>query len=300
MWPPYLKHGDKIAIISPSGNIDEKYIDGATEVLQSWGLHPIVGKHAKDRFGRFAGSKEERLADVQWAFDTKEIKAVLCSRGGYGLVQIIDDIDFTHFELYPKWVIGFSDITVLHLAVAAYDIASLHGIMAKDICLNSESAELLRQSLFGELTDYAIDPHPLNRTGKTHGEIIGGNLSVMCGLCGTHFDVNAAGKILFIEDVGEKPYQVDRYLYNLKLGGTLEQLSGLIVGQFTEYEEDEEMGATLYELIADAVSEYKYPVIFGFPAGHITQNLPLPFGMETQLNVSTTGVSLNFISGKED
>ena len=294
MQPPILQHGDKIAIISPSGNIDEQFIDGAVKVLESWGLKPVISQYAKGKYGRFAGTKEERTADLQWALDSNEIKAVLCSRGGYGVVQIIDDIDFTHFDLHPKWVIGFSDITVLHLATAAYDIASLHGIMAKDICDQGESAESLHQCLFGEPVHYVVPSHPLNRKGKTRGELIGGNLSVMCGMRGTHLDVTAAGKILFIEDIGEEPYKVDRYLYNLKLGGILEQLSGLIVGQFTEYEEDEEMCATLYELIADAVSEYEYPVCFGFPAGHVKRNLSLPFGIDAKLIVTAEGAELNF------
>jgi muramoyltetrapeptide carboxypeptidase len=294
MQPPYLQHGDKIAIISPSGNIDTNFIDGTVTVLESWGLKPVIGQFAKGKHGRFAGTKEERTSDLQWALDSNEIKAVLCSRGGYGLVQIIDNIDFTHFDLHPKWVIGFSDITVLHLAIAAYDIASLHGIMAKDICENGEAAESLRKSLFGEKIQYTTAPHPLNREGKTRGELTGGNLSVMCGMSGTHLGVTASGKILFIEDIGEEPYKVDRFLCNLKLSGILEQISGLIVGQFTEYEEDEDMGCTLYDLIADAVSEYDYPVCFGFPAGHVDRNFALPFGVEAKLVVTSNGVDLIF------
>lgn len=295
MKPPYLQYGDKIAIVSPSGNIDPTLIDNAAKVLESWELVPVIAKNAKNQDGRFAGTPEERMEDLQWALDQKEIKAVLCSRGGYGLVQIIDEVDFSHFELYPKWLIGFSDITILHLAIAAYDIASCHGIMAKDISANGEAAEALKKLLFGDLSEYAgIAPHPLNRTGKTHGKIIGGNLSVMCGMRGTHFDPDPFGKILFIEDIGEKPYQIDRYIWNLKIGGFLEQISGLIVGQFNEFEEDEDMKATVYELIANAVSEYDYPVAFGFPAGHVDENLSLPFGVDTLMNVTDEGVTLHF------
>jgi len=295
MKPPYLQYGDKIAIISPSGNIDSSLIDNAAGVLESWGLVPVIGKNAKNSYGRYAGTPEERLEDLQWALDQKEIKAVLCSRGGYGLVQIIDDVDFSHFELYPKWLIGFSDITVLHMGIAAYDIASCHGVMAKDICANGKAADALKELLFGTLTEYAgIAPNPLNRTGEVQGKIIGGNLSVMCGMRGTHFDLDPQGKILFIEDVGEKPYQIDRYIWNLKTGGILEQISGLLVGQFTEYEEDEEMKATVYELIAGAVAEYDYPVAFGFPGGHVDDNLSLPFGVDTTMNVSDEGITLRF------
>lgn len=295
MNPPYLQYGDKIAIISPSGNIDPALIDNAAGVLESWGLTPIIGKNAKNQYGRYAGTCAERLEDLQWAFDQKDIKAVLCSRGGYGLVQIIDDVDFSHFELYPKWLIGFSDITILHLAIAAYDISSLHGVMAKDISANREAADRLKQLLFGELSEYSdITPHPLNRTGKCRGKIIGGNLAVMCGMRGTHFDLDPEEKILFIEDIGEKPYQIDRYIWNLKIGGILEQISGLIVGQFNEYDEDEEMKTTVYELIADAVAEYNYPTLFGFPAGHIDDNYSIPFGVQTTMNVTNDGATLKF------
>lgn len=295
MTPPYLQYGDKIAIISPSGNIDPTLIDNAAGILESWGLTPIIGKNAKNQYGRYAGTRTERLEDLQWAFDQKDIKAVLCSRGGYGLVQIIDDVDFSHFELYPKWLIGFSDITILHLAIAAYDISSLHGVMAKDISTNGEAANRLKQLLFGELSEYSdILPHPLNRAGKCQGKIIGGNLAVMCGMRGTHFDLDPEEKILFIEDIGEKPYQIDRYIWNLKIGGILEQISGLIVGQFNEYDEDEDMKTTVYELIADAVAEYNYPTIFGFSAGHIDDNYSIPFGVQTTMNVTNDGATLKF------
>jgi muramoyltetrapeptide carboxypeptidase len=295
MTPPYLQYGDKIAIISPSGNIDPTLIDNAAGILESWGLTPVIGKNAKNQYGRYAGTPSERLEDLQWAIDQKDIKAVLCSRGGYGLVQIIDDVDFSHFELYPKWLIGFSDITILHLAIAAYDISSLHGVMAKDISANGEAANRLQQLLFGELSEYSdIPPHPLNRTGKCQGKIIGGNLSVMCGMRGTHFDLDPVEKILFIEDIGEKPYQIDRYIWNLKIGGILEQISGLIVGQFNEYDEDEDMKTTVYELIADAVAEYNYPTLFGFPAGHIDDNCSIPFGVQTTMNVANDGATLKF------
>jgi muramoyltetrapeptide carboxypeptidase len=295
MKPPYLQYGDKIAIISPSGDIDPTLIDNAAKILESWDLVPVIGRNAKNKYGRYAGTPKERLEDLQWAFDQKEIKAVICSRGGYGLVQIIDEVDFSHFELYPKWLVGFSDITILHMSIAAYDIASCHGIMAKDISANGKAAAALKKLLFGDLTEYVENgPHPLNRTGNAQGKIVGGNLSVMCGMRGTHFDLDPQGKILFIEDIGEKPYQIDRYIWNLRIGGILEQISGLIVGQFNEYEEDEDMKASVYELIANAVADYNYPVAFGFSAGHIDNNLSLPFGVDTVMSVANEGVSLRF------
>jgi len=294
MIPPYLTDGDKVAIVSPSGNIDPNYLSGIANVLQSWGLQPLIAPNAGNVQGRFAGTRQERLADLQWALDTREIKAVFCSRGGYGLVQIIDNVDFEHFELYPKWVVGFSDITILHSAITAHDIASLHGAMAKDICENAEIADLERQFLFGQLHQHTIDAHPLNRIGAAKGKITGGNLSVFCGLRGTYLDNDLTGKILFIEDVGEKPYQIDRYLHNLKIGGIFEEIAALIVGQFTEYEEDETMNASLHQIIRDVVEEYDFPVVFNFPAGHVPYNLLLPFGVPATLNVEAEKISLKF------
>lgn len=296
MQPPFLQYGDKIAIISPSSFIDNNLIDQAANKLVEWGLEPIVGKHARDIFGRFAGTKQERTEDLQWAIDTKEIKAIICSRGGYGLIQIIDDIDFSHFELYPKWVVGFSYITILHSAVAAYGIASLQGSMAKYLCENTTSAELLRQCLFGEFPSYNIPASSLNRTGNITGEIIGGNLTVLCSIRGTHFEPDFTQKILFIEDIGEKPYQIDRMLHNLKLGGIFEEISGLIVGHFNDYQEDNSIGNTLPELIANIVSEYDFPVCFNFPAGHDPLHYPLPFGIPATLRVKDKEVTLHFIS----
>jgi muramoyltetrapeptide carboxypeptidase len=296
MQPPFLQYGDKIAIISPSSSIDSNLIDQVVNILIDWGLEPIVGEHARDVSGRFAGTKQERINDLQWAVDNKSIKAILCSRGGYGLIQIIDDIDFSHFELYPKWVIGFSDITILHSAVAAYGIASIQGSMAKYLCENNTSADLLKQCLFGEFPSYNIPLSSLNRIGEVTGEIIGGNLTVLCSARGTHFEPDFTQKILFIEDIGEKPYQVDRMLHNLKLGGIFEEISGLIVGHFNDYEEDISMGGTLPELIANIVSEYDFPVCFNFPAGHDSLHYPLPFGIPTTLRVKDKSVTLDFIS----
>jgi muramoyltetrapeptide carboxypeptidase len=298
MHPPFLQYGDKIAIISPSSAIDSKLVDQAMNILRGWGLEPVAGEHALDIYGRYAGTKSERMEDLQWAVDAKDIKAIICSRGGYGLIQIIDDIDFSHFELYPKWVVGFSDITILHSAIAGFGIASIQGSMVKYLCENMTSADLLRQSLFGELPTYNILSTPLNRTGVATGEIIGGNLSVLFSLRGTHYEPDFMQKILFIEDIGEKPYQIDRMLHNFKLGGIFEDIAGLIVGSFSEYEEDPEMGCTLHELIADIVSEYDFPICFDFPAGHNPLHYPLPFGIQATLVVDNENVTLNFASHK--
>lgn len=296
MLPPFLKKNDKVAIVSPSGCIDSGSIDEAVKCLQTWDLQAIVGQYAKEKNGRFAGTVEQRTFDLQAALDDKEIKAIFCSRGGYGLIQIVDGLDFSYFELYPKWLIGFSDITVLHNVASAIDVASCHSSMAKLLAKYKEgNKELatLKELLFGELPQYTIENHPLNRQGRAKGLLTGGNLSVLYSLRGTHYEIDTYEKILFLEDIGEKPYHIDRMMHNLKIGGMLENLAGLIVGQFSDCEEDPLMGKSVYELIADAVSEYDYPVCFNFPAGHVEVNLPLVLGAEVKLQVNDK-VQLNY------
>ena len=290
--------GEEIRIISPSGFIQPEYIDGAKNVLSDWGLNPTEGKYAREQYGRFAGTQEQRIHDLQEALDDPNVKAVLCSRGGYGLAQIIDKIDFSLFQKNPKWLIGFSDITVLHNAISALGICSLHGIMAKhltELPPDSQSVTQLKNILFGELPAYTIPPHPLNKQGKAKGNLIGGNLSVLMGLRGTRFDLNYQNNILFIEDVGEKPYHIDRMMQNLRLSGVLSQLSGLIVGQFSDLEEDPLMSATIYELIYNAVKEYDIPVCFDFPVGHVDENLPLIVNTDVCLDVLEENVLLSWL-----
>ena len=289
--PASLKENDKIAIVSPSGAVDTQYLQGAVARLKEWNLNPVVSRFAEGKCGRFSGTPEERAADLQQAIDDPEVKAILCSRGGYGAVQIIDQIDFSSFELNPKWLIGFSDITVLHSAISALGAVSLHAVMAKQLALNpadDESLTNLQDILFGKTVNYTLPTHPLNRNGKTKGILTGGNLSIIQSLRGTHYDIFPDNKILFIEDVCEEPYRIDRIMQNLKVGGILENLSGLIVGQFSDYEEDPSMLKTVYELIADAVADYDYPVCFDFPAGHVSRNLPLVLGAIYEFEVTTT------------
>jgi muramoyltetrapeptide carboxypeptidase len=288
MFPQFLKKQDKIAIVSPSGNIEEKYIDEAVKILADWGFEAEVGEFARGQVGRYSGTVEQRVSDFQAAIDNPEIKAILCARGGYGLMQIIDLIDFSDFEINPKWIIGYSDITVLHAAASNFDVVSLHAGMARHLTELPADSLILKSFhdvLFGELPSYTVPAHPLNRKGKAHGEVIGGNLSVLYGLRGTHFDMDGYKKILFIEDIGEKPYQIDRMIQNFKMGNIFESIDGLIVGQFTDYEEDPLMGKTVYELIADAVAEYDYPVCFNFPVGHVDNNVPLLIGAEAKFVV---------------
>jgi len=286
-----------IQIISPSGFIEPKYIDGAKRVLTSWNCVPSEGKFACEKYGRFAGTAEQRIHDLQSALDNPNVGAILCSRGGYGLVQIIDKIDFTKFQKNPKWIIGFSDITILHNAVSALGIPSLHAIMAKhltELSENSPSIAMLKQILAGDRPTYTVSPHSLNKQGKAGGKLVGGNLSVLMGLRGTRFDLNYKNNILFLEDLAEKPYHIDRMMQNLRLSGALSQISGLIVGQFSDIDEDPLMHATVYELIFNSVKEYDIPICFNFPVGHVDENLPLIVNAEVCLDVSNERVLLEY------
>jgi muramoyltetrapeptide carboxypeptidase len=296
MIPPFLSVGNRIRIVSPSGAINREYTDGAKLFFEKKGFEVIIGENANNKYGRFAGTEAERISDLQKALDDPETKAILCSRGGYGLSQIIDKLDFSGFLTYPKWLIGFSDITILHSAINRLGFASLHSIMAKHITeLPSDCEEIshLSDILKGSLPVYNIPAEAMNRYGKTSGILTGGNLSVLAGLRGTPYEPQYAGKILLIEDISEKPYHIDRMIQNLRLGGILESISGLIVGQFSDCEEDPLMQKTIAEIIRTAVEPYNYPVCFNFPVGHVdNNNLPVILGTTVCLDVSEKGAEL--------
>ena len=287
-----MKH---IRIISPSGVIDPAYIDGATERLRAWGYNVSEGAHARAHWGRFAGTDEERLADLNEALTDSSVDAILCARGGYGMQRIID-------RVLPirKPIIGFSDITVLHQLAGLNAQRSLHGIMCKHIATLPEDSDELRafrSALSGEKTEYNLAPHPLNRQGEGCGTIVGGNLSVLYGLQGTRFGLQAQAfrvqfPILLIEDIGERHYHVDRMIRNLRLSGVLAHLSGLIVGQFTDCEDDPLMPGTLQQTIYDAVADYDYPVIFDAPFGHVEKNMPLWLHQAARISVTADGATI--------
>jgi len=297
MTPTTLKYNDQIRIISPSGVINPDYIDGAKKLLETWGLQPSEGQYARAEYGRFAGTHSQRVVDVQQALDDPAVKAILCSRGGYGLAPIIDKLDFSGFQKSPKWLIGFSDISILHNAITNLGIASIHGVMTKyftELPPDAEQLQGIKDILFGKFPAYTLPPQPLNRAGQATGKLIGGNLSVLLGLRGSKFDMQLQNNILFLEDVGEKPYQIDRMMQSLRLSGALAQISGLVVGQFSETSEDPLMNRSIAEIIYDAVSEYNYPVCFDFPAGHVDYNLPLVLGAPAHLNVTSAGATLGY------
>lgn len=303
IFPPFLHEGDTIAIVSPSGKIDKTFLKGAVERLKSWGFKVIMGKHAEGSSGNFSGTPKQRLADLQAAMNNDKVKAILCSRGGYGAIHLIDQIDFTAFKKHPKWLIGYSDITLLHELFQYNGYLSLHSLMARHLTVESDDnlcTQYLKNILFGRMPDYTCKGHKLNKKGHAKGILRGGNLSVLYGLRGTKYDFPAEGTILFIEDIGERPYHIDRMMNNLKIGGILENISGLIVGQFTEYSEDPLFGKTVYEMIAEHVKEYNYPVCFNFPVGHVPLNLPMPCGAEVELNVTKKVTELKTVLPQEE
>ncbi|MEG1563031.1 MAG: LD-carboxypeptidase [Bacteroides sp.] len=296
--PPSLHKGDKVAIVSPSGKIDKSFIKGACQRLESWELNVMVSKHAAGSSGRYAGTIRQRLADLQAAMDDKEVKAILCSRGGYGAIHLVGKLHFDRFRAQPKWLIGFSDITALHSLFQQQGFVSLHAPMGRHLTVEPEDDPCtlhLKEILFGNFPLYTCPKHRLNRTGTARGILRGGNLSVFYGLRGTPYDLPAQGTILFIEDVSERPHAIERMMYNLKLGGILENLSGLIIGQFTEYEEDRSLGKVLYGALSDLLKDCAYPICFNFPVGHATNNLPLLCGKEITLTVDKTGTELKFM-----
>jgi muramoyltetrapeptide carboxypeptidase len=293
--PDKLSNCDKILIASPSGAIDPTYIDDACLVLKNWGLLPEVMPYAKNRLGRFCGTIDERLSDLQQAMDDPYAKAILCSRGGYGIVHLLDKLDFSGIKKYPKWLIGYSDITALHFAFFKNGLMSLHAPMAKHLVQDKDSiaSYYLKEMLFGSEFSYEVTPNRLNREGKASGRLMGGNLAVICNLLGTPYAEIPDGTILFIEDIAEKPYQIDRMMWHLKLAGVFDRISGLMVGRFTEYEEDPSMYASVYESIADIVSGYSFPLCFDFPIGHVVGNYPLVHGAEAVLEVTQFKASLD-------
>lgn len=295
MYPPHLKKGDKVCIISPSGIVDEAYIEGAKHRLESWGLKVSEGFNARNKYGRYAGTIVERCHDLQFALDDTEIKAVFCSRGGYGLSQIIDKIDFSTFVKSPKWIIGFSDVTVLHNAISNLGIASLHAIMAKNMTeagSSDRALNLTKDLLFGKIPEYHFEHALYNKNGSAEARIIGGNFTVFMSLRNTEFDLDFRNALLFIEDIGEEAYRIDRLMQNLRLAGVLEQISGLIVGQFTDYDKENE---NIEQIISETMMPYHIPVCFNFPSGHIDENYPLILGERAEFRVDESGVSLRYL-----
>lgn len=299
--PPYLKKGDCIGIVCPSGYMPFERMNMCVEVLQLWGFKVKLGKTAGSQFHYFSGKDEERLTDLQSMLDDKEVKAILCGRGGYGLSRIIDQIDFKSFKRNPKWIVGYSDITLLHAHLfSKLKIASLHSPMAgafNDGGFKTEYVHSLLKALTSKRCNYSCNVHVLNRKGKATGILVGGNLAMIVHCIGTASEIDTKNKILFLEDVGEYLYHTDRMMLQLKRAGKLDHLTGIIFGSFTEMKDTTiPFGSDIYSILFEKVKEYNYPVCFDFPVGHTEKNYALKHGAPHRLSVGSKKVSLKEIN----
>jgi muramoyltetrapeptide carboxypeptidase len=296
--PPLLKTGSKVAIVGPAGNVSEDYVQKAVAIFESWGLKVILGKNLYSDYHQFSGTDGQRLSDLQEALDDDEVSAIISARGGYGSLRITDKISLDSFLKKPKWIAGFSDITVIHSLLLNAGVQSIHSLMPinfTDLEVNAKPIELLRQSLFEGKLEYNLKSHSLNRAGTEKSVVVGGNLSLLYALKGTPFDIDTDNKILFIEDVGEQLYHLDRMLQSMNLAGKFERLGGLIIGGLTEMQDKKRpFGKSAEEIVASVVEGYNFPVVFDFPAGHQPNNCPLILGSKTTMNVSRESVLIRF------
>lgn len=295
--PPFLKRGDTIAIVSTARKITKSELEPALELMTDWGLKVVLGHTIGAEDHQFAGNDTLRTQDFQAMMDNPNVKAIWCARGGYGTVRMLDGLNFSVFKRNPKWIVGYSDITVLHSHIHNFGIETLHAQMPLDIEKKTEETQQsILRVLFGN--DHGITYRTIinkNRIGTARGMLVGGNLSVLYSLCGSPTAIHTEGKILFIEDLDEYLYHIDRMLQNLKRNGMLKNLAGLLVGGMTQMQDNTiPFGRSAYEIVMDVVREYQYPVGYDFPAGHIEDNRALILGREVQLNVEEKVTTLNF------
>lgn len=295
--PPSLKANDTVAIVSTARKLKAEDLAAAIEIIKAWGLRVKLGKNLFNQHHQFSGTDAERLKDIQEGIEDPEIKAIICARGGYGSTRIIDDINFYKLYENPKWIAGFSDVTAILCQLHNLGIESIHSIMPLLFPnAGSEAAiESLRKVLFGEKICISAQHHPFNRQGEGSGVVIGGNLSMLITLIGTGSDIDTRGKILFIEDLDEYLYHIDRMMVQLKRAGKLHALAGLIVGQMSEMKDNTvPFGSTALEIIKEHTAIYPYPVCFDFPIGHVPQNMAIPCGRSAKLIVAEDTVKLDF------
>ena len=294
--PRSLQAGDKIAIVATARKISKEEIESATTLLARWGLVGVVGASIGLQSDQFAGTDQERAGDFQQQMDDPEIKAIWCARGGYGTVRMVDALDFFVFKKTPKWVIGYSDVTVLHSRIHQLGVATLHAPMPVDVMnATNKSVESMKNVLFGKKLNYKLKSNKRNRKGFGEGVLVGGNLSMMYSMCGSTTALDTRDKILFIEDLDEYLYHLDRMMQNLKRNGMLGQLKGLIVGSMTNMHDNTiPFGDTVEGIIMDTVRDYDYPVVFDFPAGHLQDNRALILGVNVTLNAKDKNVLLGF------
>ena len=302
VMPTPLKTGDTIAVISPSSVPDSATVAKGCATLRSWGYVPVVGAHALSSYHGFAGTADERATDLLWALRNPSIKAIICSRGGDGAVQVLQRIPLKEFRNHPKWIMGFSDVTALHSAEVAAGVMSIHSSMCDGIAMRGERDSvnmILRKLLQGVLPTYQAPAHPLNQQGEATGILVGGNFSVFCGLAGSEYDfLNRAdeGLILFIEDTDESMTKVDRMLHQLEIRGVLSKLNGIIVGHFSKYKSPENGFADMYEMLHEYLQHYQIPVCYDFPVGHHSgKNYPMVEGCKVNLKVGQDGTLIQFV-----
>jgi muramoyltetrapeptide carboxypeptidase len=296
--PDFLKPNDKIAITAPAGRVSLDDVKKSIDIFESWGLNVIVGETVGANFYKFSAPKEKRLEELQNFMDNPDMKAIICARGGYGLIQILDKIKLEKFLTFPKWISGLSDITNLHAVLNKNEIASIHGFMP--VSFSKKDAETsiqsLKNSLFGKTDSLTFESSANNAEGEDSGILVGGNLSILYSLLGTPFDIETKDKILFIEDIGEHHYHIDRILNSFRLAEKFKGLKGLIVGGFNNIKDSsEEFGSTIEEIILESVKDYNFPVAFNFQAGHINPNISFYLGRKIKFTVNTDLVTINYI-----
>ena len=303
VMPRALRPGDRVAVVSPSSSPNEKTIKEGCEILRQWGYEPVIGPHAINEWHGFAGTADERAADLRWALTDSTINAIMCTRGGDGAVQLLTRISTEDFRRQPKWLIGFSDITALHSAMVQAGVMSIHGSMLHAISAQEGTdsvSVMLRRILEGELPSYQVAHHELDQPGSAEGILVGGNFSVLCGLAGSPYDCLSLhdNLILFIEDTDEEMTKVDRMLHHLEVRGVLHRLKGIIVGHFTGYKHPKNGFQDMNAMLHTYLQELQIPVCYGFPVGHKRPNLPLIEGCRVRLNVSTSGTTLQFLGSE--
>lgn len=298
--PPYLQKGDTIAMVAPAGILKNKklIIEKAKKLAESWGLYVVYGKYLFNQNNHFAGTDEERCQDFQDALDSPNIKAIWCARGGYGSVRILDRLDFTKFKKHPKWIIGYSDITAFHNHINNFGIETLHAMMGTSLQDNPKdipyTIETFRKAIFGEDLHYTIPFSKYNKTGTVSGELVGGNIAILASMLGSESQISTDNKILFIEEIGEYKYSIDRMLQSLKRAGYFTKIKGVIVGDMTKIKKNSTVwGSSIEELILSVLPK-NIPVIFNFPAGHELDNRALILGRNITLQSTKTNVKVSF------
>jgi len=293
--PKKLTKGDKIGIISTARKISLEELKPAIHILESWGLEVVLGTNLLEVDNQFSGTVHQRTADFQSMIDDKSIRAILCARGGYGSIQIIDNIDFSSLKKNPKWIVGYSDVTVLHSHLNTLGIASMHATMPINFSTNTDKAlQSLRKSLFGLENNIKCKTHPFNKLGSVEAEIVGGNLSILYSLLGSKSDINTNKKILFIEDLDEYLYHIDRMIISLKRNGKFDNLEGLIIGGMSEMNDNDiPFGKTSEQIILEHLESFDFPICFDFPAGHMDDNNAIVFGINSRLIIREKKVILS-------